>query len=479
MIQRLIMCAALAVLVVGGLSAQTVIDNFESYPGSTELGTAWPHNGSWANRYLVTTGGAEDNLQYMQIDDAGYSLNVTHDAGLIVPADGYYRVTAYYTNGRTGVTQYGLEFKVAYGTSGLETIDLNTANSETPVSTWTAIETDLMELTTSDAISIQITGTAGARSGQISEFDQIILVGPITPALEVSLTNDPREYLSGTVTLTAEALGGTAPYTQVEFDINDDGSVEHTDNTPGDGFTYDWDSSAIGTQDVATVTIGLTVTDSVPDTASSADDYPVDNRFNGRTQLVTNGGFETWSAHPSAEFVDGVPDNWVVFENAIGANGEDPAGYNVTNMTLYRVAASASPENVADGNYALGIEFINSDTVQRYALRTENLFPGTGVASFLDCIISYWGKGGSNRIYLFRSEDGGATYEWDTPVANAASTVLNHAFSAPFILTSDNFVLSTHMFNGGNEPHIWDEVSMTGNQFLQTAVDEGVWNLYH
>jgi len=38
-------------------------------------------------------------------------------------------------------------------------------------------------------------------------------------------------------------------------------------------------------------------------------------------------------------------------------------------------------------------------------------------------------------------------------------------------------VIATQQFNAG--AHYYDDVNFTSNQFINTAVGEGLWNLYH
>jgi hypothetical protein len=471
--RHLLPCVAAVGFTLTGLtfSATTTVDDFEGYADSGALNAAFTTSG-FPVLSLITSGGASSTAQYIEIIDDGFSMSALQSYGAIVPSNGTYRLKGFYQNGQNGgVTQYFLEVNLLFGAS-IATVDINTANSDTVVSTWTPFQSSLVSLTTSDVIQIEFKGQAAGRAGQSSAFDEIELEGPLTVIpLNTTIGPDAREWLTGSLnTITASAEGGTVPYTQAEFDVGADTVIDFTDTTVP--FEFNWDTSSLGTTTPDVVTIEVTVTDTAVGTATDTAVYTVDNRDNGRIQLITNGDFEIWTVPANP------PDGWFLFNEALGSGGA-PGGFDDAggNMTIFRVDSAASPENVSSGQYSLGVNFAASDFTNRYAVRSPNLYPGGNFLS-RDSILSFWGKGGSARMYHFESTDGGVTYEWQgAMVANASSPVLIHAFSSPTDVNSDDWVVGTHQFSAGD--HFYDDVSVTTNQLVVTSVEPGLWNLYH
>jgi hypothetical protein len=449
MTHRFLLCVAAVALMSGMAFAATTFDDFEGYADTGALTAEYTgaNNGIPA---LVTSGGADGSSQFMQITDTGWSFSVTGTvhAGLI-PADGDYVVTFYYQNGHVDMPMQNLQFRVIYdGGTKLATFDVPFSAT----SGWVQASTGVMSLVSSDSLQIEIYGNRAATENVASAFDQIILE---TAPLGVSLDPNPGQWLWGASnTITAVPVAGTAPYTQVEFDTDGDGTPDFTDTTAP--FELVWDTSLLGESTPLVVTIEATVTDSAPDTASTGDiAYTVDNRYDGREELLSNGGFETWSGVPL------LPDNWSEFQD-------------VANSTPFQ----ASGDDAYAGSYALGVNFTGSDYTNRYAMISDNLFPGSGVAAFLDVIISFVGKGSSCRMFMWEDTTGDGVYDFNTfQSAVAGSPVYVYAVGTPFDVLSDTFALATHQFVAGD--HYWDEVRVTANQYDITSVDPGVWNLYH
>lgn len=215
--------------------------------------------------------------------------------------------------------------------------------------------------------------------------DDISLIGddgtvPATPAVG-SITPDPVMYLTRTVNLVVVPTGGSGTYTQVEFDINNDGNVEKTDTSAP--YEYTWDTQA-DQPGRGVVSVKITVTDNTSATGSEVFDYTVDNRGYGRVEIGTNSDFDSWQAVVGS---NQLPVDWVELQpNANATYGQ----------------SDDNPDALSTPS--LQVTFATFDNTNRYTLRhigKQNLG-----ALWEDHQVNFWGKGNSCALKYWKSADG-------------------------------------------------------------------------
>jgi len=449
----------LCVLLCSGAFAQSVVlDDFESGFNIADWTT-----GGYPTLTHVTTDGATGTSSCLNIADGGWSMNVSRDFPSVVPADGDYKITFWYRNGHADAYQDQLQVKI----NGIGTVSLPRAQ----VADWTFAETGFAYgLTAGSTVTLEILGQRDATLAQQCRFDQFVLVREVSP-VEGIVHPLSGDILSNVTTLTVEPSGGSGTYTSVSFDIDDDGSVEYTDSTPADGFTYDWDTSAYtvaaASDRIAAVNVGIEITDSDSSTGALSPVYGLDNRYGGRESFVLNGGFESWTGS--------YPDNWVY----LAADGADPA--NIASTTDWTVMADTTTPAV--GSNALLISYPNQPDPYRYAVRT-NAFAGDRE----EYIAQFYGKGpaGFCRVCYFQSEDGIAWISsWHLLNSNSSAAVWNEVIDAPWTPGAPvgYFSLATHAFGVGD--FYWDEVRVAGSALIptptptDTPVVAGTGNTWH
>jgi len=442
----------LCILFTFGVYAQiTTIDTFETYADTTAMLTVWAETAGYLNSLLLgADGGASSTTKYIDINDGGWGMEVTGTFNAIVPSTGNYKVTFYYKNGHTDNPVGSLEFRVIYqGGSQMASVVLG----NTVVTTWTKRETGGIPLTSGENLQIQIYGNTGATQTVHCAFDEIMLEA--IAAIPIIAVVKPFEgyYVADTQTITVIPSGGSGTFTQVAFDVDNNGSIEYTDNTAGDGFKYDWNTTAHS--DGATP-VKVTITDSLAATGDVIVNYTVSNSP-GRVEFINNGGFETWGGT--------YPDNWVYF-NA------DPTGA-ISGSVLGVVSKDTTTPAV--GSNALKISYAANPDPYRYTMRSD-AFPGDR----LDYICWFWGKGGSYcRMYYFQSSDGIA---WATTAhgifSGSTATVWKEVMDTAWEPAAVQTYLSiaTHAYSTGDL--YWDGVSVTGSERSALASSQ-TWDLYY
>ncbi len=434
--RKMIVCLGIIVLFAATAIGQTKLDDFET------TCTGWSHTGGWSVAVWDETDGADGTSKSMEVEDSGWSKGVEKTFSAIVPADGNYKVTFYYKNGHRDNAWPDLE------------VQLNNANTvslgSSVVDTWTADETGVASgLTAGDDVTVTIAGSSSAQADNVCAFDEFYLEEVAVAPIAFTVRPLDGYYVAGTQTIVAEDIsGGSETYTQAEFDIGDDGSVEHTDSDPGDGFSYDWDTTSVSDGAVA---VKVTVTDDSSATGNETVNYTVDNTH-GREEMVLNGGFESWSGT--------LPDNWTKVDFDSDGNSDD------TNSTVTKEIVDPK-----EGNNALKVSFTASDYTYRYTMMS-NSFDGDRS----DYIAWFWAKGGSDtRMCYFASDDGSAwisTWHIMDPAAGPNWTEFMDTAYTPDPL-STYMSICTHKFSSGDS--WWDDVSVTASTIHSGISD---WDLY-
>lgn len=451
--KMLILCSILTLLATFSF-AQTTLDDFEgAFAG-------WTGTAGWPTPLQITTDGANSTAQCMEVQDGGYSATVEKTFTGIVPENGDYKVTFYYKNGdQAGKNPLGATgfLRVKINDDSLSQIELSTS----VVSTWTAAVTGFVTgLTAGSDIKVTITAQSNATANCEARFDEFVLVKETPP---VSATVSPRTgyILSSIQTLTVSPNGGSGTYTSVAFDVDDDGSVEYTDSTPGDGFTFDFDTVAYtttaGNDRVDDVAIKVTVTDDTAATGDITPVYDIDNRAAGRKENIVNGGFETWAGT--------YPDGWYFFD----------ADQNGAQNTVSNIAVEKETTDPFAGANALKVTFTLDDYTYRYSMRSEGFSPNSE-----EFILWFRGKGGEDvRMYYFTSNNGTT---WVTTAhgvfSDSSASAWNEGQDAPWSPNSGAlyFCVATHKFING--AGWWDEVSVTSSTYKPLLSADTMWDLY-
>ena len=449
---RIVMLCGVLVAAASVSMAQTTLDDFESYADTTALQVEWVGSGQGLSPSLEMTGGAASSAKWMKMVDAdSYAGSVTA-ADLGTPAAGNYKVTFYYKNGdSTDATKQpakNLQLFVKQGGNNLGSFDI----PDTLQETWTAAETNIFAAT---ATPIEIfvnknnpLAPVAPIDGEVFAFDQIVLVPVTVVPPTVSLFPGTGFTIGNSVTLTATVGGGSGTFTSVGFDVNNDSTIDFTDNTAPYEFTFD--TRTVVPTGIGTVAINAIVTDSASATGNQLITFNVDNRWGGHEPIVTNSGFENWTA--------GMPDGWVA--NLLGQGSsastvaEEPTSYSPT------------------AGKSMKITFAASDYTNRYAMRSV-----ARQGKWVDLQTWYWGKGTANRMFYCVSTDGTT---WPTPTqtaagANNASWVL--AKGSPMTLTmtdTDYISVMTHNFAAGDT--FYDDVISWGTKDNSASVDD--WKLF-
>ncbi len=429
--------------------AQMTIDNFESYADSTALLAAWPENNgitSYTVNSLNTADGANGTAKWLQALDAGYTKGLN---SLTLPgpsAADNYKVKFYYQSGFGGYAAWpGLTITVKQNSVVKGSVSLGS----TATTGWTAAEITASSFTT-DPVVISVGGTytndaTPPTGGNYSlGLDEFTFEAAAVP-LQLAISPDAAVILSGTETITATPSGGSGTYTQVRFDVGNNGSWEATDNSSP--FTFSWNTAATqagqGTADIA-----VEVTDSLSTTKSEVKTFTIDNRNGGRVTLVSS-NFNTWTG--------GLPNGWVSFQ----ANA---------NAVVAEEATSYSPSAGA----CVKITFTATDTTNRYIIRYGTSWAG----DITDLQASTYAKGGSARLYYCTSTD---DVTFTPQIGNSAVTINNPdwtygvgaAWNMTGLTAADKVSIATHQFSAGDS--FWDDVTVKGTP-PATAVND--WFLF-
>lgn len=441
--KKVIVLFGILALCTGLSFAQTevILDDFET------TCSGWVHTGGYTTYTWIDTDGANGTSKCIEFNDAGWSKGMQKVYTAVVPEDGDYKVTFYYKNGdQAGKNPWpGLGVRL----NGGNAVDLGSSQ----VSTWTAAETGVATgLTAGSDVTVEVYGTSSSQADNECRFDEFKLVKVTVVPITVTVRPLSGYYVAGTQEITVEATGGSGTFTQATFDIDNDGNIEYTDNTPGDGFSYSWDTT---THSDGSVEVKVVVTDDASNTGEQVVTYTVDNT-NGREDLVLNPCFESW---------DGTyPDNWVYRD--LDADGN-------TNTNPSNVTVSKDTTDPAEGNNCLKITFAATDYTYRYTM-FSNAFAGDRT----DYIVWFWGKGGGDcRVCYFYSDDGSAwVSDWHIVSSDSAETTWNEKMETPPWTPTDPHTyraIATHKYSAGDD--YWDCIRVSASGPGASVND---WDLY-
>ncbi len=475
------LCGIALTLAASPVFAQDlVVDDFD-YNNDAELRQVWAVSGFVNESVIMGWDGGSSGFNYMIMRDEAWGM-FARASNVVTPASaGTYKLSFEYRNG--GLLGYepmkALTVKLTQGESEKASISI----PATVQDTWTTVETPVVSLT-ADPITIEISANNGGNppgqsGGQIqyaSAWDHFRLTEVVGAPLEVSVSPDDRIYLSRTVTLTATPSFGSGTYTQVEFDVEDDGVVDFVATSAPFEFTWDTlEHVAQGTSRTAIVDntpipVKITVTDSNNDTASVTENYTVDNRFDGRVSIVENGDFSEWQ-DPIPGHEPDAPQMTI------------PVGWEENWTTSTKPEIGPAPGRNAEAGDALRIKFTVptdgelSGFPDRYTLRSigkEGLYR--------DLQTSYWGRGAYARLYYFVSTDGGVTYRNTSQQASGAEGNVwtfaqeNTPRNNLGLSQSTHVSLATHQLTV-NE-HLWDDVVSMGIRIPGEPSSVDGWKLY-
>jgi len=277
------------------------------------------------------------------------------------------------------------------------------------------------------------------------------------PPVEGTVYPLSGDIVSGTPTITVIPEGGTGTYTSVSFDVLNNGSIEYTDSTPADGFTFEWDTTLLTSARITAVTFGIVITDSASTPGEINPVYGIDNRYGGRVSFVLNGDLEDWTGQ--------YPDEWVYLDiDSAGVVNAAPAAIIIQETTA-----------PFSGSLALGIRCDANPDPYRYIMAT-NSFEGTR----RDYILQYAGKGGGFcRMYYLESADGTSWIStWHGLNSGSTATVWNEVIDAPYTPAGSPRYLSvaTHSYGAGTQ--YWDKVSVTATGVGDLTAVGDFWDLY-
>jgi len=451
--KKLLLVLGIVCLLSGfGFSQSTTLDDFASAVTGWVVGVGYPTISHEA------IDGGNSTAGCMQINDGGWSCSVSKTYTAVVTADGDYKVTFYYKNGplnnAIGYTG-GTASCFLRATCGLSQGQVNMQRVK--MSNWEALETPfLYGLTAGSNVLIEVVGNTGASAAVDLRVDEIMLE-KATPPVVVE-ANPPSGYIvSGIAPITALPEGGSGTFTKVDFDLDNNGSIDYTDSTPGDGFVYDLDTTSIVT--TGTVTIKMTATDSALATGFVIATYGIDNRCGGRIELVQNGGFEDWS---------GVyPDKW----DRLDVDPNGVVNLNPGNVTIEKETAAPKA-----GTNALKITFSASDPTYAYTMKSNN-FKG----NLDDYILWYWGKGGADVKMCYFTSNDGATWvsTWHLVNSDSSALLWNMACDTPYNIGLDPLYMCVVTYKYTATPSYWDEVSVTSSGDCTPPPQAAkVWDIY-
>ncbi len=410
-------------------------------------------SGTGVTATLQATGGAAASSKWMKLVDADSFAGNVDAADLGTPVAGNYKVTFYYKNGNSAdpAMQPALNLKlfVKQGGNNLESFSIPATLQDS----WTAAETPIFAATATP-IEIFISKNNGAApvppfTGEEFSFDQIILVPVATIPLSVSLFPGSSITIGNTHTLKATVAGGSGSFTSVGFDVNNDSTIDFTDNSAP--FEFAFDTRTVVATGQGTAVVRAVVTDSASATAQQIVTYPVDNRWGGRESLVTNSDFSA--------FTGNLPDGWVDHQGRLG-----------TAAATY--GPDATSYNPAAGQ-CLKITFAAGDYTDRYTLRSVGR-----LGKWVDMQSWYWGKGSSNRMFYGISTDGISYTNLATIAAqvnNASWTFAQGVLANNASYTDTTYIcLMTHNFAAGDS--FYDDVNSYGTKDISSSVDD--WKLF-
>lgn len=292
-------------------------------------------------------------------------------------------------------------------------------------------------------------------------IDDISLIGDdgTAPPLSVAKMDPPvRYYLTRTQKITATPQGGNGNFTQVQFDIGNNGTIDGTDTTAP--FEYVWNTQATQAAK-GVVPVRVIVTDSTLATGETIFNYTVDNRFAGREELITNGGFDAWQTeNPN------LPVDWV--ENL-------PLS---ASATYGKEELDCPPDGLSTPS--LQVTYSAFDATVRNTLRHIGKQNVGGI--YEDHQVAYWGKGINCSMQYYKSVDGGTTWENANEVA-AAVGVAGWLYSIGIVqpLVAANLYEYTTIATANVQfKAIYDNISWKATfiPFIAPAGVTGSWDIY-
>lgn len=442
MMRNLLIIGFAVVFCVCAQAQEVLLDGFE---GGIE---GWTTTG-WPVLTQVADGAAGSTAS-LNIFDAGWGMEASKTFTGVVPEDGDYKVTFYYKNGVDGLApQDQLRVRV----NGGAVVNLPTAT----ITEWTFAQTGFVYgLSAGADITIDIVGQRNATLDQQCRFDEFTLVREVPP-IEGVVRPLNGYIVSGIPTITVIPAGGTGSFVSAAFDVGDNGSVDYTDSTPGDSFTFDWDTHLLTDAKISAVTLAITITDSGSNTGTIKVVYGIDNRYGGRDSLILNGDFEDWTGE--------IADEWVLlYGHADGTVDPEPAAVIIKETTA-----------PFSGSNALGIYHEANPDPYRYIVRS-NAFDGRRT----DYILWYAGKGGGFcRFYYLYSEDGETWVStWRGIFSNSTVANWNEVIDSPYTpATPYNYLaVATHFYGTGYL--YWDAVSVTATGLMDPTSVGDFWDLY-
>lgn len=444
-----LLCLSLLTLALPAFS-QVTLDGFEGGVNAAE----WTIAGFGSPAAQYTVSGAASTTAAMVLQDNGFSFSATKTYTAVVPTSGNYKVTFFYQNGHENLPMAGLKIQI----NDVE----RKAIANGAVTTWTAVETDAFAATAGSNIKFAVVAANGTENVYKMLIDEIKL----EPVANLPIQNATQPlngtHVAGNVVIQVTPSGGSGTFSSVSFDIGNNGSVEHTDSTSGDGFTYNWNTSA-GAD--GAVQVKIVTTDNTNFTGERIVTYTVDNA-KGRETLFSS-DFETWSG--------GIPNGWTRVDYDAGS-ASTPAASQPTPVAVI----SEETANPFAGSKSLHINYPANPDPHRYTIRSTPF-----AANRNDYQVSFAYRGGSfTRLAYFQSADGVA---WRTtgrlfdPSATAVwgegiNTAYNLGVTSPSSLPQ-SLAIVTHFFGTG-DLYI-DNVKVAASvQPVQFATAAENWELF-
>lgn len=397
----------------------------------------------------------------LELDDGGFSWEVQKTYTGQLANDGSYRLTFFYQNGpdsNTGDDAAGLFESADVNLNGIRVADDFIPAVPTEQLTWQAVTTDATALTAGD-LTVRFGGDSGDTGGgrirllldeiTLEELEVLPLLGRTTPVSGAQIDE--------TATITVVPTSGSGTYTSVSFDVGDDDSIEATDNTPGDGFTFDFDTSTLAD---GPVSIAVEITDD----SSASNEFVIDyiiNNSQGVQTIYSENFDDAFVGTPEA-----LPENWTRVDwDGEGNPASSPRG-TVSQETTEPYAGAG----------ALRIDYgSGSDFTFRYTVVSPTF---DGLKANYQISGALRGDG-FTRLYLMVSDDGGTTWELNAASAlnpGASTAVWTEAVTAPFDSGSELTRVATHSISGDIASQ-WDEIVVFASE-LDALTNANAWDLY-
>ena len=443
--RRLAAISTAAFVAMGSYAAAqaVLLDDFEADTSD------WGPVNAWTTIVHVTDDGAAGTNASLQAQDAGWGMDAGKEYEGVIPEDGNYKITFWYKNGMDGGEPWP-NFRVRV--DGNHEVNLG---SDT-VLEWTEAETGVGWFEEDDSFLLE---AYTSYSGTVDELfrmrlDEIYLVPVDVAPIGGRIAPPNNLIVGGTQTVEVFPTGGSGNYVQADFYLDD--TLVHTDDTPGDSFTWEFDTTA---EPDVTVDVRVEVTDDDANTGEIEASYVIDNLMGRTDNLVENGLFESWDA--------GLPTSWTVV-NLDPDGDENPA---------IEPVITEETENPFVGTSALSMEYAENPSPHRYTL-LSNPIPADRFDYQIWCAV----RGSTHvRLFYFQTEDGvtwTSTWASNSP---GAGPVWVEDVSSPYTPEGDdrpqNLAVATHYFGTGTG--YWDAVHVAASEESVDPVSVEQWDLYH